>query len=136
MISQGQCTQLKLDLLSNYFTSGSFKLALYGLSASLDSTTTAYTSIGEITGTGYTAGGNALVVIPPSADPVSNTAYVSFQPAVWTPASFSCIGGLIYNASTNDAVCVLSFGSVRTASNSFTVTFPTFAASTAIIRIS
>jgi len=136
MISQTQCTQLKYDLLNTYFTSGSFRLALYGLTAVLDNTTTAYTSVGEITGTGYTAGGAALTVIPPAIDTTNNTAYVSFKPVVWTPASFSCIGGLIYNASTNAAVCVLSFGSVRTASNSFTVTFPTFAASTAIIRIS
>jgi hypothetical protein len=135
-ITQTQCTQLKLDLLSSYFTSGSFKLALYGYSAALDNTTTAYTTVGEITGTGYTAGGAALTVIPPAADSVSNTAYVSFQPVTWTPASFTCVGGLIYNATTGHAVCVLSFGSIRTASNSFTVTFPTFAASTAIIRIS
>lgn len=139
-ITQTQCTIFKQNLLSGLenFAAGTpytYKLALYANGASLDSTTTAYTTVGEITGTGYIAGGATITPIGPASDTSSNTAYISFQTVTWNPASFTCVGGLIYNATTNAAVCVLSFGSIRTASNLFTVQFPTPAATTAIIRL-
>jgi hypothetical protein len=138
-IAQGQCTVFKSNLLKalENFTLASpyvYKIALYTANATLDSTTTAYTSDNEIVGTGYTAGGRTLVVIPPAYS--GSTAYVSFNDVTWDPASFTTRGALIYNASTMAAVCVLNFGSDKIATNTFTVTFPTADASTAIIRIS
>jgi hypothetical protein len=140
-IVQGQTTAFKQNCLSGLenFAVGTpytYKIALYNANANLDSTTTAYTTVNEITGTGYTAGGQTLTVIPPSANTSANTAYVSFQNVIWSPASFTCRGALIYNSTTNAAVCVLNFGSDKTATNTFTVTFPADTASDAIIRFS
>lgn len=138
-IAQTQCTVFKSNLLKGLenFTLATpyvYKIALYNANATLDATTTAYSTTNEITGTGYTAGGRTLVLIPPASS--GTTAFVSFNNVTWNPASFTTRGALIYNASTNAAVCVLNFGSDKIATNSFTITFPTADASTAIIRIS
>jgi hypothetical protein len=140
MIVQTQCTVFKVNLLKglenfNTGTSYTYKIALYNANADLDANTTVYTTQNEVTGTGYTAGGNALVVIPPTS--MNTTAYVSFQNATWSSASFTCRGALIYNSNTSAAVAVLNFGSDKTVSNqTFTVTFPAATGDTAVIRIS
>jgi hypothetical protein len=90
--------------------------------------------VGEITGTGYTAGGKTLTPIIPASS--GQTAYVSFENATWNPASFTCRGALIYNSTTGSAVAVLDFGADKTATNTFTITFPTADATNAIIRFS
>jgi hypothetical protein len=138
-IVQTQCTIFKENLLKGLenFAVGTpyfYAIALYNANANLDASTTAYTSTNEITGTGYYTGGQDLIIIPPASS--GSTAYVSFQPVVWTPASFTCRGALIYNAVTYAAVAVLNFGSDKTANGTFTITFPTADASNAIIRIS
>lgn len=140
-IQQGLCTVFKKNCLSGLenFAAGTtytYKIALYSSFATLGPNTLAYTDTNEITGTGYTAGGLALTPIAPASDDQNQTAYVSFQNAVWDPASFTCRGALIYNATTGSAVAVLDFGSDKTASNTFTVTFPADNSSYAIIRLS
>ena len=133
--TQGQCTIFKQNLLNGLenFTSGTYKIALYTSLANLDNTTTAYTTTGEVVGSGYTAGGQTLVNIAPASDTSNNSAYISFNNVTWTSASFTCRGALIYNGTTNAAVCVLDFGSDKTASGNFTVTFPTATSTTAVI---
>jgi hypothetical protein len=139
MIQQGQCTVFKkncLSALENFAvgTPYTYKIALYTANANLSYTTLTYTTVGEITGTGYTAGGQTLTVIPPQTS--DYTAFLSFATVTWNPASFTCRGALIYNSTTNAAVAVLDFGSDKTAANTFTITFPTNTASDAIIRFS
>ena len=138
-IQQGQCTVFKKNCLSGLenFASGTsyvYKIALYTANADLSYATTAYTTTGEITGTGYTAGGKTLTVIVPASS--EQTAYVSFNNVTWNPASFTARGALIYNSTTNAAVAVLDFGADKTTTSSFTVTFPTASSTTAIIRFS
>lgn len=140
-IQQGQCTVFKKNCLSgleNFAvgTSYVYKIALYTAFSDIGPNTLTYTTTNEITGTGYTAGGKTLTVIPPASDNQALTAYVSFQNVTWDPASFTARGALIYNSTTGAAVCVLDFGSDKTATNTFTVTFPTANATTAIIRFS
>lgn len=134
-INQTACTIFKQNLLNGAenFTTGNYKMALYTSSAALGPTTTAYTTDNETSGTGYVAGGKALTNIVPATS--NNVAYISFDPVTWDPASFTAAGALIYNADTNAAVCVLSFGSDKTATNTFTVTFPAATSSTAVIRL-
>lgn len=141
-ITQSLCTSFKVDLLSGTmdFTAGTgdtFKMALYTSSATLGPTTTAYSPTNEISGTGYTAGGNTLAV---SQSPTSGgtTAYISFSNTSWTNASFTCRGALIYNDSLagKDAVAVFDFGSDKTVvAGTFTVSFPVADATNAVIRI-
>jgi len=140
MITQGQCTIFKqncLSALENFAvgTPYTYKIALYTASADLNETTLAYTTVGEVTGTGYTAGGKTLTI---SQVPTSSgyTAYVSFSNVTWTPASFTTRGALIYNSTTGAAVAVLNFGADKTPTTSFTVTFPTATTTDAIIRFS
>jgi hypothetical protein len=132
MIAQGQCTIFKQNLLNGLenFTSGTYKIALYTSLANLDSTTTVYTTSGEVVGAGYTAGGKTLVNIPPASG--NGAAYVSFQNVNWSGSSFTTRAALIYNGVTNAAVCVLDFGSDKTSSN-FTITFPAATSTTAVL---
>lgn len=133
------CTSFKLALLDGAMdfsadTSQTFKIALYTSSATLNAETTAYTTTNEVVGTGYTAGG---VAISPTTATSGTTAYVDFTDATWANSTLTARGALIYSAGgTNPAVAVLDFGADKSsASSTFTVTFPTAAASSAIIRI-
>jgi hypothetical protein len=139
MIVQGQCTVFKKNLLSGLenFATGTtqvYKIALYTANAELTASTLEYTSLNEVTGAGYTAGGEILTPIVPASG--GSTAYISFNNVSWLAANFLCRGALIYNDTTNAAVAVLDFGSDKTASGTFTVTFPPSTATTAVIRIS
>lgn len=140
MIVQTYCGVFAQNLLRglenfNTGTPYTYKIALYNASADLSSTTTSYTSVNEISGTGYTAGGKVLVPTVPGLDQTNNTAYFSFANAVWNPASFTARGALVYNSTTGAACFVLDFGSDKTATSTFTVTFPVADSTNAIIRI-
>lgn len=141
-IVQGQTTKFKTDALSglvnfNTGTSYTYKIALYTANANLDNSTAVYTTTGEVVGTGYTAGGKPLVISNiPTGDTTNNVAYISFDPVTWTGASFTCRGALIYNSTTNATVAVLNFGSDKTTTGTFTITFPTPSSTTAVITIS
>lgn len=137
MIVQGQTTSFKQELYEaiHNFTTDTFKIALYTANATLNQDTTAYTSTGEITGTGYTATGQTL--LNPTVNASDGTAYISFDNPSWTSASFTARGALIYNSSkANRSVAVLDFGSDKTTTSTFTITFPANTATTAIIRSS
>jgi len=141
-IYQGATTSFKVQLAQGLHNFGptspnTFYIALYTSSAALSATTTVYTSVGEVTGSGYTAGGEQLVITQtPTSGTTGNVAYWSFQNAVWSPAAFTARGALIYNQTQGNAsVCVLDFGSDITCANTFTVQFPTVTNTTAILRI-
>lgn len=146
-IAQTATTSFKVELLQAVHNFGptspnTFKVALYTGAANIGPATTVYTTTGEVTGTGYTAGGNTLTI---SVSPTSGnntgsvpTAYISFNNTSWTSATFTCRGALIYNATQgNKSVAVLDFGSDKTVSNdTFQIIFPTPDANSAIVRIS
>jgi hypothetical protein len=120
------------------FTSGSFYLALYTNSATLDATTTAYTATGEASGGNYVAGGNLLTIAQAptiGSQTGAATAYISFDNTSWTGA-ITARGALIYKAGAGGAVCVLDFGADKTSTATFTVQFPSVTSTSAIIRIS
>ena len=124
----------------NTGTTQVFKIALYTNSATLDATTTGYTSTGESTGGNYSAGGQILTIaqIPTIGNQTGvATTYLSFSNASWT-GSITARGALIYLADglTNPAICVLDFGNDKTSSSTFTVQFPAVTNTSAIIRIS
>ena len=110
-----------------------FKLALYTSAASLSSATTVYTTSGESSGTGYTAGGATLTNFGVSLS--GTTAYLSFDNYTWSSSTISAAGALIYNASQgNKAVAILSFGATYSSTNgNFTITFPANTSTTAVI---
>ena len=123
------------------FSADTFKIALYTAAADLNADTTVYSTTNEITGTGYTAGGNTLVVNPTPTSGVGTNnlavAYISFNNTSWTSASFTTRAALIYNTSqSNASVAVLDFGADKTVSGTtFTIVFPTADISSAIIRV-
>ena len=132
------CNTFRTGLLNGTFnfTSGTFYIALYTNAATLDATTTAYTTTGEVTDAGYTAGGEILTITqtPTTGNAPNTTAYISFANAAWTGA-ITARGALIYKAGDNGAVCVLDFGSNKTSTTTFTVQFPAATDTSAIIRI-
>ena len=137
-IYQGLTTSFKVDMLNGKqnVASDTLKMSLYTAYATLDQDTTAYTSANEISGTGYTAGGQTLSNVTINSG--SNTVYVSFSNVVWDPAQFTTSGALIYNSTkSNASIAVLDFGSdkIQTGNNTFTVILPPDTQSSALIRI-
>tara|TARA_R100001086_G_scaffold194553_1_gene111442 strand:+ start:115 stop:555 length:441 start_codon:yes stop_codon:yes gene_type:complete len=143
-ITQAMCTSFKVELLKgvhNFTTSSgnTFNIALYTSSASLGAGTTAYTTSNEVSGTNYTAKGNALTNVTPTAS--GTTAITDFADELFGTVTLTARGALIFNdsASGDPAVCVLDFGSDKSASSGdFTVVFPGGSSpdsSNAIIRI-
>ena len=136
MITQTQTTSFKAELYEGIHNLlvDTIKIALYTAAAELGEDTESYGATGEVTGTGYVAGG--VVLTGATVQSSGNTAFVSFNNATWAAASFTCRGALIYNASkANRSVAVLNFGADRTVTNNtFTVTFPANTATSAIIR--
>lgn len=144
-ISQAMCTSFKKELLEgkhNFLASGgdTFKLALFTSSATLGATTTDFATTNEVSGTGYQSGGSALTNVNPTTS--STTAFTDFDDLTFSTATITANGALIYNTTTGsgtgttDAVCVLAFGGDKTSTaGDFTIQFPTFDASNAIIRI-
>lgn len=134
------CNVFKTGLMNGSFnfTSGTFYVALYTNAATLDATTTAYTTTGEATGGNYSAGGQVLTVsqVPTIGNQTGiATSYISFDNASWT-GSITARGALIYKAGDNGAICVLDFGNDKTSTSTFTVQFPAVTNTSAIIRIS
>jgi hypothetical protein len=119
-------------------TGDRFKLALYVSTATLGAATTSYTTSGEVSssGTGYTTTGKALVNSGTSL--VSTVAFTDFADLSFQNVTLTARGCLIYNTSfSNAAVAVLSFTTDKTATaGTFTIQFPAFTSSAAIIRIS
>jgi len=148
-ITQAMCTSFKVELLSgghNFNTTNVarssntqdvFKIALFTSSATLDATTTAYSTSDEVPSTGnYSAGGNTLTVSQvPTSTPT--TAWLDFADTTWSSATITANGALVYNSTNSDtAVAVLAFGGDKTSTNGdFTIQFPAADSSNAIIRI-
>jgi hypothetical protein len=127
------CDVFKTGLLDGTvdFGSGTFKIALYTNSATLNASTTAYTTDGEVVASGYTAGGE---VVTPAVSSSGGVSYVDFGDATWNGA-FTARGALIYKVG-GPAVCVLDFGADRTSTTQFQVQFPPATADSALIRLS
>jgi hypothetical protein len=143
-ITQAMCTSFKTELLEGKhdFTNGqdTYKLALFTSAATLDATTTDYSTTNEVTGTGYTAGGGTLVNVTPTSS--GTTAFTDFNDLTFSASTITANGAMIYNtetgggSGTTDAVVILAFGSDKTSTNGdFTIQFPTADATNAIIRI-
>ena len=119
-------------------TGDRFKLALYVSTATLGAATTSFTTVGQVSssGTNYTSGGKALVNSGTSV--VSTVAFTDFADLSFANVTLTARGALIYNTSfSNSAVAVLNFTTDKTAtSGTFTIQFPAFTSSAAIIRIS
>lgn len=137
MIQQTQTTSFKKELFEGIhdLLTDQLYIALYDPFASIGADTTAYTTTSEISGTGYVAGGKLITGV--TVEAFDNTAYVSFNNVTWDPASFSCNGALIYNATkANRSIAVLNFGAEKTATSSFTIQLPSNTYTTALIRYS
>lgn len=142
------CTSFMEQLLTGTHnftpsTGDSFKAALYLASATVNASTTAYSSTGEVTGTNYTAGG---VAVTNGTAPASTNASATAGTAYWTPSAsitytnvtlttaFDAV--LIYNSSKSDkAVSVHTFGSQTVTAGTFTLTMPTNNTTNALLRL-
>lgn len=129
------CNTFKLGLASADFdfatgTTDVFKIALYTNAATLDASTAAYTTDGEVSATGYTAGGETLT---PSVSISDGVSFIDFGDVSWSGA-FTARGALIYKDG-GAAICVLDFGADRTSTSTFQVQFPANTSSSALIRI-
>jgi hypothetical protein len=144
-IVQTATTSFKVQLAQGLHNFGptnpnTFYIALFTSSATINASTTQYSNalVGEVTGGGYTQGGQQLTITttPTSGATGGTVAYWSFQNVVWSPASFTARGALIYNASqSNASVAILDFGSDKVCNTSFTIQFPAVTNTNAILRI-
>jgi hypothetical protein len=131
------CDSFNPGLVSGSFdfsptTTDTYCIALYTNVATLDSSTTAYTTAGEVVAAGYTAGGN---IVTPVYYTESGGAYISFENVSWN-GILTARGALIYKPGDNGAVCVLDFGADRTSDTTFTVQFPPATTGSALLRLS
>jgi hypothetical protein len=131
------CNTLRSGLANGTInlSTNTFYLALYTNAASLDQTTSAYTTVGETSGGNYSAGGQVVTATVSSALTTSGSVvYVSFSSPTWT-GSITARGALIYKAGDNGAVCVLDFGNDKISNNTFTVAMPADTSTSALIRL-
>ena len=134
-ILQTQTTSFKTQLYTGVHNllTDTLKIALYTANADLNESTTVYTTSGEVTGTGYVAGGVTLTGVTINSS--GFTAYVDFADVVFN-ASVTARCALIYNVTQgNKSIAVLDFGSDKTSTN-FTITMPANTSSAALIRSS
>ena len=134
-ILQTQTTSFKKELYTavHNLSTDTLKIALYTAAADLNEATTVYSATNEVTGTGYVAGGVALIGVTISSS--GYTAYVDFSDVVFG-ASVTARCALIYNVTQgNKSIAVLDFGSDKTSTN-FTITMPANSATAALIRSS
>ena len=153
--TQSMCTSFMGELMTATHSFGTaptrgtsaadtFKGALYLASATLNASTTAYSATNEVSGTGYSAGG---VTVTNATAPIATNSSITAGVAYWTPSAsltyttvtlttaFDCV--LIYNSSqSNKAVSVHTFGSQTVTAGTFTLTMPTNATTTALLRLS
>ena len=143
-ITSAICNSFKVEILTgtHNFTASSgntFNLALYTSSATINKSTTAYSSTNEIantSGSSYSTKGKALTSVTPVLS--TDTAVCDFANISWTSASFTANGCLIFNdtASGDPACCAIAFGGDKTVtSGTFTIEFPAASAGSAIIGI-
>ena len=146
--TQAMCTSFLGELMTatHNFTTGTgntFKAALYLSSATLNASTTVYSVTGEVTGTGYSAGG---ITVTNGTSPIATNSSITAGVAYWTSSAsltytavtlttaFNCV--LIYNSSSsNKAVSVHTFGDQTITAGTFTLTMPANATSTALLRL-
>mgnify|MGYP003132442024 CR=1 FL=1 len=135
-ITQAMCTSFKAEILDEQhdLIADTIKIALFTSSASLDAATTAYSTSNEVSGSGYSAGGETLT--SKVVTTTGTTAYFDAADPTWSSASFTANGALIYNSTNgNKAIAVLDFGGDFTVSSgTFKIVFPA-AGANAIIRI-
>lgn len=139
-ITTAMATSFKSELLQavhNFLNSGgdTFKVALYTSSATLSASTATYSSTNEVSGTGYSAGGNTLTRVDPTTS--GTTAFTDFADSAWTTSTITARGMEIYNSTdSNKTVSVHDFGADKTSTaGTFTIVFPTADSTNAIIRI-
>jgi hypothetical protein len=147
--TQAMCTSFKGEILTathNFgtapvrasTTADTFKAALYLASATVNASTTAYSSTGEVTGTNYSAGGVAVTNATAPATSGTTAYWTPSASIVYTNVTLSTAfdAVLIYNSTQSDkAVSVHTFGSQTVTAGTFTLTMPTNDASTGLIRI-
>ncbi|MBN9265958.1 MAG: hypothetical protein J0I75_15595 [Hyphomicrobium sp.] len=139
-ITTAMQTSFKKEMLEgvhNFKNSGgdTIKVALFTSSATLDASTTAYSTTNEVSGTGYSAGGNTLTRVDPASS--GTTAFTDFADTNWSTATITARGCQHYNNTDSDkSIITNDFGSDKSSSGgTFTLTYPTADASNAIIRI-
>lgn len=140
-VASAACTQAiptsyKQEVLAGTHSSAdTYKIALYlSASATLGASTTAYTVTGEVTGTGYTAGGATLTGFTIGSS--GTTAWIDFVDPEWADSTITSNCYLIYNSSkSNKAVYVGTFSSTSSTNGLFKIQFPTADATNALIRL-
>jgi hypothetical protein len=135
-ITTAIANSFKQEILDGiHLAADTYKMALFTNAASLDKTTTAYSTTNEVaTGGGYSAGG--LTLSGRTNGISGDTAYLTFTNPAWANATITARGCMIYNSTrSNKCVAVYDFGSDIVSTNgTFTVVLPA-AGLTAAIRI-
>ena len=135
-IIQTQTTSFKKELYQGIhdLSTDSIYIALYKATVNLNQDTTVYSSTDEVSGAGYTAGGQILTGVSISSS--GYVAYVNWANVTWN-AALTARCALIYNVTQgNKSVCVLDFGADKTSTTTFTITMPANTSTQALIRSS
>src|SRR4030067_924678 len=129
----------KTLLNMEHTAAATYKIALYTSAATIGATSFVYTANSEVTSTGtnYTTKGQTLSGFTATLIGTTGCLEWTSDPA-WATSTITARGAMIYNDShaSDAALCVLDFGSdISSTNGTFTVTFPTYGSTTALIRI-
>jgi hypothetical protein len=147
--TQAICTSFKVELMKGIHALGTsvvrgntdkdiIKAALYLASATVNASTTAYSTSGEVSGTNYTAGG---VTVTNGTEPTSTSTTAHWTPSasiVYTTVTLSTAfdAVLLYNSTQSDkSIAVYTFGSQTITAGTFTLTMPTNDGTTGLLRL-
>ena len=148
--TQAFCSQAKVDMMNGKHALGAsviraattkdeYKAALYLDSATRGAGDTVYSATGEVSGTGYTAGG---VVVTTATGPQLDTTTAHFTPSasivystVTLSTTFDAV--LLYNntSAAKLALSVHTFTGQTVTAGDFTLTMPTDDGTTGLVRI-
>jgi hypothetical protein len=146
--TSGICVAFLLNILEgNIKLLGSggdtIKGALYETTATINAATSAYTTSGELTGTGYMAGGVTLTNQNPSSTSSPGT---SGNQAWWQPnqatiqwtgltsaAAFDTL--LVYDSTAGVAISAHNFGAQNITAGTLTLTLPSNAQGSALVQL-
>lgn len=103
---------------------GALKCALINIATYDRAADSLFAHLTEVTGTGYTAGGQALTSATVSGDTINHKTVITYTPAAWSGSTtISATGACVYDTTSGRICAVVDFGgTVASSGGTFTIT--------------
>jgi len=121
-------------------SSDTIKMALYS-GQSHDQNTGAYTTTGQVSGSGYSAGGATMSGASQTTDTTNHVSFYDWNDVSWSSSTITADSCLVYSDTVSSPTADVSIyvgdfgGSKSSSSGTFSVVLPAAAYNTALVRI-